>query len=123
MAIYKTQLVEALHVDKAKIREICKISGVVGLSATVIDHGETIFQDNFGFRNLAKQEPVTSDTIFPIASLTKSFTGVCLDRLRDEKKLTFEDLIVTHLPEARSRDPVVADTATVADLLGHRTGL
>ncbi|KAK3984501.1 beta-lactamase/transpeptidase-like protein [Cladorrhinum sp. PSN332] len=119
----RNQLLHALHDKEARIRQIRKITGVVGLSAAVIDHGETIFQVNAGYRNLAKKEPVTSDTIFPIASLTKSFTGVCLDRLRDDNKLSFDDLIVTHLAEARSRDPVVAENATIADLLGHRTGL
>lgn len=98
------------------------MSGVAGLSIAVIDQGETIFQDSFGYRDLAKKEPVTSDTIFHIASMTKSFTGACINRLRAQGRLTLDDLVQEHLPEAKSRDPAVATTATVADLLGHRTG-
>lgn len=99
------------------------MSGVVGLSLAVVDHGETIFQENMGYRDLANEKPVTSDTIFPIASLTKSFTTACINRLRAQDKLAFDDLISTLLPEAKSQDSVVAATITVADILGHRTGL
>ena len=93
------------------------------MSIAVLDHGETIFQDNLRYRDLAKKEPVTSDTIFHIASLAKSFTGACINRLRAQGKLTLDDLIQKHLPDAKNCDPVVAETATIADLLGHRTGL
>ncbi|KAJ1670484.1 hypothetical protein EV182_008179, partial [Spiromyces aspiralis] len=102
---------------------ICKISGVAGVSVVVIDHGETIFQENFGYRDVAKKEPVTSDTIFHIGSLTKGFTGACIDRLRAQGKLSLDDLVQKHLPDAKNCDPVVAATVTIADLLGHRTGL
>lgn len=55
--------------------------------------------------------------------MTKSFTGACIYRLQEAGKLSLDDLIITHLPEARSSDPIVSSTATIADLLGHRTGL
>ncbi|KAH6703994.1 beta-lactamase/transpeptidase-like protein, partial [Leptodontidium sp. MPI-SDFR-AT-0119] len=98
-------------------------SGVAGVSMLVINHGETIFQENLGYSNVAEESPVTSDTIFHIASMTKSFTATCINQLRVEGKLRLEDTIQEIIPEARSRDPIVAQFATVADLLGHRTGL
>jgi CubicO group peptidase (beta-lactamase class C family) len=39
------------------------------------------------------------------------------------EKLFIDDLITKHLPSAKSLETVVASTATIADLLGHRTGL
>ncbi|KAK4139709.1 beta-lactamase/transpeptidase-like protein [Dichotomopilus funicola] len=116
-------LLDALKSNRGKIKQICKASGVAGASVVVIDHGETIFKENFGYRHIANKEPVTSDTIFRIASLTKSFMGACIDRLRAQGKLSLDDLVQKHLPDAKSHDPVVAATATIADLLGHRTGL
>lgn len=123
ISVPQRDLLDALKSNRAKIEQICKVSGVAGASVVVIDHGETIFKENFGYRDIAKKEPVTSDTLFHIASLTKSFTGACIDRLRAQGKLSLDDLVQTHLPDAKSRDPVVAATATIADLLGHRTGL
>lgn len=114
---------DALKSTKAKVEEIARVSGVAGLSIAVVNDGETVLQENFGYRDIASQEPVTSDTIFHIASLTKSFTGACINRLRATGKLTLDDLVANHLPEAANRDPVLAATLTIADLLGHRTGL
>ena len=121
----KSQLgfIESLKAQRLNIEQICEQSGVAGLSITLIHQGETVFQDSLGYRDVDKQEPVTSDTIFHIASLTKSFTGACIDRLRAQGKLAFDDPIQKHLPEAKSRDACVAEGATIADLLGHRTGL
>ncbi|KAK7419778.1 hypothetical protein QQX98_003150 [Neonectria punicea] len=118
----RPELVDTLKAQRDKIQEICNISGVVGVSIAVIDSGENIFQHNVGYRNLAKKEPVTSDTVFHIASMTKSFTGVCIHRLRAEGKLKLDDLVQKHLPKVKNRDPVTT-TVTIADLLGHRTGL
>ncbi|KAL9093885.1 MAG: hypothetical protein Q9165_003808 [Trypethelium subeluteriae] len=123
VAITSNDLLDALKSQRAKIQEIKNISGVAGLSITAIDQGETIFQENLGYSNLAKKNPITSDTIFHIASLTKSFTGACIDRLRGQGCLFYDDPVQKHLPTAESRDPIVAATATIADLLGHRTGL
>lgn len=121
----KSQLgfIESLKAQRLNIEQICEQSGVAGLSITLIHQGETVFQDSLGYRDVDKQEPVTSDTIFHIASLTKSFTGACIDRLRAQGKLAFDDPIQKHLPEAKSRDACVAEEATIADLLSHRTGL
>ncbi|KAG4434299.1 hypothetical protein IFR05_010212 [Cadophora sp. M221] len=55
--------------------------------------------------------------------MTKSFTATCINQLKVEGKLRLEDTIQQIIPEARSRDPIVAQLATVAYLLGHRTGL
>ena len=113
----------ALNFEKRDIEEICRLSGVAGVSLAVIDRGEIIFQENLGYRDLARKERVTSDTIFHIASLTKSLTGACIHRLIAQGKLSLDDPIRKHLPRAESRDPVFAADATIADLLGHRTGL
>ncbi|ORX98934.1 hypothetical protein BCR34DRAFT_593026 [Clohesyomyces aquaticus] len=73
---------ERLKSIRASIEEIRKISGVAGVCITVIDHDETIFQDDIGYRDITGQEPVTSDTLFHIALLTKSFTGACMYQLQ-----------------------------------------
>lgn len=55
--------------------------------------------------------------------MTKSFTGVCINRSRAQGKLALDNLIHEHLPEATSQDPAVPMSGTIANLLGHRTGL
>jgi CubicO group peptidase (beta-lactamase class C family) len=66
---------------------------------------------------------VTKDTVFSIASCTKSFTAACLGMLVDEGKLHWDDTVREHLPEFAVADPYVTRHATLRDLLCHRTGL
>ncbi|KAK3987536.1 beta-lactamase/transpeptidase-like protein [Cladorrhinum sp. PSN332] len=118
----RAQLNKALQADREKIEAICSLSGVVGLSFIVIDNGDVVLKDNIGYRNASTQRPVTSDTVFPIASLTKGFTGYCVDRLYTDGKLSPHDLINSRLPE-QEMQPGPADALTILDLVAHRTGV
>jgi CubicO group peptidase (beta-lactamase class C family) len=60
----RLELIASLEAKRDNIKKICKISGVPGLSITIIDHGETIFQHYLGYGDLVAKEPVTPDTIF-----------------------------------------------------------
>ncbi|KAK0631412.1 beta-lactamase/transpeptidase-like protein [Immersiella caudata] len=122
-AKWQVKLARALHPQISQIKQICEISGVAGVSVVVLDHGLRVFEQNIGYRDVANKEPVTSDTVFHVGSLTKAFTGVCINQMRSRGRLQFDDPIHKHLPEARSCDPAVASLATIADLLGHRIGL
>lgn len=59
----------------------------------------------------------TSGTQYRIGSITKTFIGVCVMRLRDEGKVALTDRISDYLPEVKQAD------ATVAELLSHSAGL
>lgn len=59
----------------------------------------------------------TADTQFRIGSITKTFVGVCVMRLRDEGRLDLSDPIGMHMPDAGIGD------ATIAQLLSHSAGL
>jgi CubicO group peptidase (beta-lactamase class C family) len=63
------------------------------------------------------------DNLFPICSVTKSFTATGLALLVDEGKLDWDTRVREILPEFRLRDPVASEQATLRDLLTHRTGV
>lgn len=56
-----------------QVDEICKSSGVPGASIGVIHNGDVIHTYNFGYRDVGNQLPTTSDTVYGIGSVTKSF--------------------------------------------------
>lgn len=66
--------------------------------ALVID-GEVVLLKAKGIADLENKHVVTPDTIFRVASLTKTFTATAVMALRDEGKLATSDLLSTHLPE------------------------
>src|SRR4029453_5504321 len=71
---------------------------VPGLASAVVKDGELVLARGYGVRQLGRDEPVTPQTVFPIASCTKSFTTTCLAMLVDVGKVDWEDPVRTPLP-------------------------
>jgi CubicO group peptidase (beta-lactamase class C family) len=93
-----------------------------GLSVTVI-RGDIIYCKGFGVREVGKKEPVTCDTVFPIASCSKAFSTALLALQVSEKTLDWDDHVRDHLPWFRLADPLANEEVRIRDLLCHRTGL
>jgi CubicO group peptidase (beta-lactamase class C family) len=104
-------------------------------AVVVVGHGgTTVFEEAFGLRKLAgepgldgapaPEEPMTEDTIFDLASLTKSLaTSTAVMQLYEQGKVQFDDAVETYLPEFNpAHDPQRADV-TVRMLLTHTSGL
>ena len=75
-----------------------------------------------GYGHDATGAPVTENSRFRIASLSKSFTSLAVLQLVDAGQLSLDDPVVTHLPEFRLADPRGADI-TVRQLLDQTSGL
>ena len=96
---------------------------VPGLAIAVIRRGKVDLVRGYGVTAVGGQTPVTTDTLFPLASCTKPFTATVLGMLVDDGKLTWDDRVKTHLPQFELQAPFVTREVTVKDLLAHRTGL
>jgi CubicO group peptidase (beta-lactamase class C family) len=77
----------------------------------------------FGLRDIESETRVETTTLFPIGSITKSFTATGLALLVDEGKLGWDVLVREILPEFKLKDTVASEKCTLRDLLTHRTGL
>jgi serine-type D-Ala-D-Ala carboxypeptidase/endopeptidase len=97
---------------------------VPGLIYGVVREGKLVHCKAVGVSNVATQEPVTIDTVFRIASMTKSFTALAVLKLRDAGKLSLEAPAAKWVPElAQSRYPAAdAREIRVLDLLAHTAG-
>lgn len=95
-----------------------------GLFYGVIVDGELVTSNSLGVRDVASQAPVTPDTIFRIASMSKSFTVLAILKLRDAGKLALDDPIAKYIPEAASWKYPTRDSApiTIRTLLNHAEG-
>ena len=108
---------------------------VPGLAVGIVRKGKVIYLKGHGVRALApppdganptlpgEEQPVTPNTLFPIASCTKAFTTTLLAQLVDEGKLSWDDHPRKHVPSFRLADPLADREVTLRDLLCHRTGL
>lgn len=94
-----------------------------GLSLGMAEHGEPMYVRGFGWRDAERREPADADTIYPIASVTKSFTAVAVMQLQERGLLKVSDPVVKYLPEFRLRDAAHAQAVTLEHLLSNTSGL
>jgi len=97
-------------------------SGVPGTAIALIDGGEIIFSRGYGDAN-SSGRGVTPDTPFQVASLSKSFTAICVLQLVDEGRLNLDRPVKTYLPEFQTDTQAQSDQITLRHLLTHRSGL
>lgn len=105
------------------IQEAMQQWQVPGLAIAIVKDGQTVLARGYGVCELGTERLVTKDSIFTIASCTKSFTAACIGLLVDEGKLNWDDPVRQHLPNFELADPYVTEHVTIRDLLCHRTGL
>ena len=96
---------------------------VPGLAVAVVKDGEVVFSKGYGVRELGKPAAVDAHTLFAVGSTTKAMTAALIGMLVDEKKLSWDDPVVKHLPWFQLSDPYLTREITVRDLLTHRAGL
>lgn len=96
---------------------------VPGLALGIVKDGKVIYAKGYGFRDVEHKLPVRTDTLFPIGSISKSFTSLAFAMLNDEGKVDWDKPIRTYLLEFQLYDPVASERATPRDLFSHRTGL
>src|SRR5258708_6470560 len=94
-----------------------------GLALVVVHKNKLVYLKGFGVRELGKPEPVSPDTVFPIASCTKSFTTLAMGMLADENKLDWDDPVRKHVPYFHLADPLADASVNLRDLVTHRTGV
>lgn len=85
----------------------------------VVRNGKVAAQVNKGYANFPFAVPITNDTRFPIASMTKTFTALLVLQLHEHGLLRLDDKAAAYLPEL----PAACQTITIRDLLTHHSGL
>jgi CubicO group peptidase (beta-lactamase class C family) len=97
---------------------------VPGAAWGIVIDGELAHSGTHGFRDLATKAPVDADTVFRIASMTKSFTAMAILKLRDEGKLSLDDPAERYVPELKGLTYPTKDSprVTVRHLLSHAEG-
>ena len=94
-----------------------------GLAIGVVKDNRVAFLKGYGMRDRERSLPVTPDTLFGIASCTKAFTGTIIGMLKDEGRVDLDRPIKEYLANFQLMDPVATSSASLRDLMLHRTGL
>jgi D-alanyl-D-alanine-carboxypeptidase/D-alanyl-D-alanine-endopeptidase len=99
-------------------------SHIPGLVYGIVADGRLVYVRGLGVQDLESNRPVTSKTLFRIASMTKAFTALTVLTLRDKGKLQLDALAETYIPELRGWKYPTKDSSRirVRDLLNHTAG-
>ena len=98
--------------------------GQPGLAIGIIHDQDLVWTRGFGQADRERSIPATPETLFRIASITKTFTATAIMQLRDQGKLQLDDPVAKHLPSfaVRPREPG-GHPITIRHLLMHVSGL
>ena len=107
----------------AYFSEALKTWNVPGMAVAIIKNDTIVLLRGYGVKETGKPGKVDENTLFAIASNTKSFTATAMAMLVDEGRLKWDDKVVDYLPWFRLYDPYVTLNMTIRDLLTHRSGL
>lgn len=97
---------------------------IPGLTFGVVADGCLVHVGSVGVQDLDSRRPVTPDSVFRIASMTKAFTALTILQLRDEGKVVLDAPAEVYLPELRAWRYPTQDSPRirVRDLLNHTAG-
>ena len=99
-----------------------EISGAV---TVVVTKDRTVHLECTGLADVATKRPMTPDTLFWIASMTKPVTGTAILMLQDEGRLNVNDPVAKYLPEFANLKTPSGKPAnlTITQILTHTSGL
>ena len=120
---------EGLKAFQQAMRGLVDDARLAGVTTLVARHGKVVHFDAYGLQDLEAKKPLTKDTIFRIASMTKPITGVAMMMLWEDGKWTLDDPVAKHIPEfARLKvatpngEVAQARPMTMRQLMSHTAG-
>jgi CubicO group peptidase (beta-lactamase class C family) len=119
MNMTRNQLSEQL---RNYITEEVSSRKITGLSVAVVDSAGVLLSDGFGYADRENTIPADSNTIFPIASITKTFTGIAVMQLVEKGLIDLDEPIGAYIEEL-SLPNGEENTITTRMLLTHHSGI
>ena len=98
-------------------------SGIPGLAIAVVRDGNTVYAKGFGLRKIGERQPVNAETVFQIASLSKSLGATVVAHQVGAGVVKWSTPLVTCLPWFELNDPWITRHVTIGDMYAHRSGL
>jgi CubicO group peptidase (beta-lactamase class C family) len=90
-----------------------------GAALLIIDREEIVYSKCYGLADLETQRPITTDTSFYLASISKQFTAMAIMLLAEDGRLSYEDRLPVYFPQFPSWSAEIS----LRHLLHHTSGL
>ena len=100
-----------------------KSENIPGAAVAVVRDGSVVWTDAWGFADVAAKKPATADSLFHLASVSKTITATSLVMLQAAGKFKLDDDINAYLPFAVRNPNAPGTPITFAQLLQHRSSI
>jgi CubicO group peptidase (beta-lactamase class C family) len=97
---------QQLEADRERLK-------IPGLSAVILEDGDVLWTQGFGYADVERRVPATPDTLYHIASVTKTFTAILVLQLVEQGKLDLDAPVARYVPEIQD------DRIRIKHLLSH----
>src|SRR5215472_17480134 len=107
------------------MQEMLAKNEIAGAVTMVVTRNKIVHLETIGCADVAAKKPMTPDTLFWIASMTKPITGTAILMLQDEGKLSVSDPVSKYIPDFANLKTPSGKPAnlTITQILTHTSGL
>ena len=110
------------HLLDARLRQLMTKPAMVGLAVGIVENGRITFLQGYGETLADSGDPVTPETVFRWASVSKGVAATMVAKLAEQGKINLQAPVANYAPDLKL--PAGNEyRATVGDLLSHRLGL
>ena len=106
----------------ARIASLIERAGLPGVAVCALGPDGARFEKGYGFRDAGRAIAVDPDTMFGIASMSKSITALAVEILESEGKLSYDDPVYRYFPNFRVPG-AARDAVTLRTLASHTSGI
>jgi CubicO group peptidase (beta-lactamase class C family) len=96
---------------------------VPGIAVAVVFQDKVMYAKGFGVRDVNTKQPIDADTVFQLASVSKSIGSTVVAEMVGEGKITWDSKLSALDPAFAMFDPWVTREITIRDMYAHRSGL
>jgi CubicO group peptidase (beta-lactamase class C family) len=105
------------------VTDLMASSGVPGMAVAVVRGDQTVYAKGFGTRLVGTSSPVDADTVFQLASVSKSVGATAVAREVGEGRVAWDSPMRGPLPWFMLANEATTQRVTIGDLYAHRSGL
>ncbi len=117
------RVMEAVDRVGGLAEELMASSGIPGMAVAIVHDGRVVYSEGFGVGNVDSNSEIGPDTVFQLASVSKSVGATVVAQQVTAGKVAWDTPINQLMPTFALGDPYVTDHVTVGDLYAHRSGL
>jgi beta-lactamase class C len=104
-------------------QNLVKGQKVPGMAMAIVQGGRVLSARGYGVTDVGQPETVDENTVFRLASLSKSFAATATGMLVNDGRLRWDSRVIDYYPTLQFSEPRASLQLTVADVLSHRVGI